>query len=220
MNARAQLIKDDSSSFVLFTPEEDLLSLISGDCQTVSIDPAPKNFALRIEKRLTTGEIQVIYMDRMDFSNHGDASESTGSTTVDPRMLIAITTHLDSLEPWMKQSQIVAVERQLAKNYKATRIFQHLITYFMLRLPSYEGRCALIDLSPKLKGKLLEAPKGLNYTGLKKWGVEKAMEILEQRGDEWSLQKLKSRKGKSVTKADDLADTIIQMEAWFKMMRA
>lgn len=220
MFSKAPAIKDDTTAFVIFSENEEFESLISADCITVSIDPAPKNFALRIERRTIDDVVTTIYMDRMDFSNYGDASESTGTTTVDPKMLRAILEYIDSLEPWIRQAQVIAIERQMSVNYKATKIFQHLITYFMIKIPTYDGRCLLIDISPKLKGKMLGAPSGLNYNGLKAWGVKKAIEIMEQRGDEWSLSKIKKQKGKTVTKADDLADTIIQMEAWFKLVRS
>lgn len=221
MEGRKITVKDDPVDYAIYYPFPCTalppvgLNIPDDGCQTVSIDPAPKNFAIRIEKRYRTGHIEPIYMDKIDFSQYGDASETTGTTLIDPRMIWAITHYMNSLLPLMKESRIVAIERQLAKNYKATRIYQHLLTYFIMVMPSFTHYCILIDLSTKLKGRILHAPKGLNHNGMKKWGIEKAIEILTLRQDQWSLEKIRSHRGKSQTKADDLADTVIQMEAWF-----
>jgi hypothetical protein len=221
MEGRKITVKDDPTNYVVYYPFPCTtlppvgLDIPDGGCQTVSIDPAPKNFAVRIEKRYRTGYIEPVYMETTDFSQYGDASETTGTTVIDPRMIWAISHYINSLLPLIKESRIVAIERQLAKNYKATRIFQHLLTHFIMVIPNFTHYCILTDISPKLKGKILQAPKNLNYNGLKKWGIEKAIEILTIRNDQWSLAVIKSRHGKSQTKADDLADTVIQMEAWF-----
>lgn len=221
MDGRKIHVKDDPTNYVIYYPFPCLSlppigdDIPDGGCQTLSIDPAPKNFALRIEKRYRNGYIEPIYMDKIDFSQYGDASETTGTTVVDPRMLAAITHYVQALLPIMKETRIVAIERQLAKNYKATRIFQHLLTYFVMVVPSFTHPCIVVDICTKLKGKILGAPKGLNHYGLKKWGIEKAIELLTWRNDQWSLQVINHHRGKSETKADDMADTIIQMEAWF-----
>lgn len=221
MEGRKITVKDDFTDYVIYHPFPCTTlppigcDIPDGGCQTVSIDPAPKNFAIRIEKRYRTGYIEPVYMEKIDFSEYGNASESTGTTVIDPRMICAITHYLNSLLSTMKETRIVAIERQLAKNYKATRIYQHLLTYFTMIVPTFTYPCVVMDISPKLKGKILQAPKGLNHHGLKKWGIEKAIEILILRNDQWSLDVINSHRGKSQTKADDLADTVIQMEAWF-----
>lgn len=224
MEGRKIHVKDDPSNYIIYHPFPcTALPPIGADipddgCQTVSIDPAPKNFALRIEKRYRSGYIEPIYMEKIDLSQYGDASETTGTTVIDPRMMAAITHYIQSLLPSIRQSRIIAIERQLAKNYKATRIYQHLMTLFITLMPSFAHYCILMDISPKLKGKILGAPKGLNYNGLKKWGIEKSLELLSWRGDQWSRQTIEYHRGKSETKGDDLADTVIQMEAWFMLL--
>ena len=221
MNGRQVKVKDDSSDYVIFHPYPVIqLPPIGKDipdegCQCVSIDPAIKNFALRIEKRYRTGYIETIQMIKVDFSQYGDVSESTGTTTVDPRILTAVTSTLNLLLPVMQETRIVGIERQMAINYKSSRIFQHILTYFLIMVNTFRNPCIIMDISPKLKGKILGAPKGLNHGGLKTWGISKALDILNWRNDQVGIQIIKQHKGKSKTKADDLADTIIQMEAWF-----
>lgn len=207
-------LKYDPSSYFIYTIREDgktLESVVLSDCCVVtSIDPAPKNFALRIEKRYASGQVETVYMDTVDFCRN------VKNVKVEPRMLNRIVDHLDSLEPWIQESNIIAVERQMSKNYISSRIYQHIITYFMLKIKTYPSTCFLIDISAKLKSKVLQAPSGLSYYGLKKWSIEKSLELLEQRGDEWSVNKIKAHRDKVATKADDLADTVIQIEAWFR----
>ena len=103
-------------------------------------------------------------------------------------------------------------------NYKSTRMFQHILSLFihMAKLNFfYYNDITIFDINPKLKGTILKAPKGLNYSKLKEWSIEKALEILKSRNDEYSINIINKNKGKSKSKSDDLSDTVIQMEAWF-----
>lgn len=224
MNGRQIKVKDDTSDYIIYYPYPcHQLPPIGQDipdegCQCVSIDPAIKNFALRVEKRYRTGRIETIQMMKIDFSQYGDVSETTGTTTVDPRILAAATSVLNSLLSIMQDSRIVAIERQMAINYKSSRIFQHVLSYFLIMVTTFRYSCIIIDISPKLKGRVLGAPKGLNYSGLKEWSIEKSLEISVWRGDQIAIQIIKYHRGKSKTKADDIADTINQIEAWFILM--
>jgi hypothetical protein len=226
MNGQQLKVKDDSSDYIIYYPYPcNQLPPIGQDipdegCQCVSIDPAIKNFALRIEKRYRTGFIETVFMTKIDFSQYGDVSESKGATTaVDPRILAAATSFLNSLLPVMQESRIVGIERQMAINYKSSRIFQHILTYFLIMVTTFRHPCIIMDISPKLKGRILGAPKNIHKTELKAWGIVKALEISEWRQDKIATQIIKYHKGKSKTKADDIADTIIQMEAWFILVR-
>ena len=224
MNQRIINVKDDSTDYVIYYPYPcTALPPISTDippegCQCLSIDPAIKNFAIRIEKRYAGGLVETIYMVKLDLSTYGDVNESTGTTVVDPRILSAIIYVFNQLTQWVTECRIIGIERQMAVNYKSSRIYQHLVTYFMMIIPNFKYYCILMDISPKLKGRILGAPKGLNYNGLKQWGISRAVEILNWRSDQMALEIIRQHKGKSKTKADDLCDTVLQMEAWFKLV--
>ena len=224
MEGRKISVKDDTTDYVIYWPFPCTslppigTEIPETGCQCVSIDPAPKNFAIRIEKRYRTGYVETIYMTRINFGEYGDASETTGTTVIDPRMLAAITHFLQSILPLMRETRIFGMERQMAKNYKSTRIFQHVLTFLMMSTPHFTNPCIIMDISPKLKGRMLGAPKHLNYYGLKKWAIEKAIQLLTWRNDQIGLQTLVQHRGKSETKADDLADTIVQIEAWFTLV--
>lgn len=221
MNGRQVKVKDDSTDYVIYHPYPLTYSPPLGSdipdegCQIISIDPAIKNFALRVEKRYRTNFIETIYMTKVDFSQYGDVSESTGTTTIDPRIIAAATSLLMQCLPMFQETRIVIIERQMAINYKATRMFQHILTFFMMVVSTFKYPCVIMDVSPKLKSRILGAPKGLNHTQIKAWGIDKALEILTWRNDRIAIQIIEQNRGKSKTKADDLADTVIQVEAWF-----
>lgn len=224
MNGRQVKVKDDNTDYVIYYPYPLTYSPpISTDipdegCQVVSIDPAIKNFALRIEKRYRTSFVETVYMVKVDFSQYGDVSESTGTTTIDPRIIAAATSLFMQCLPLFQDTRIVMIERQMAVNYKATRMFQHILTFFLMVVSTFKYPCIIMDISPKLKGRVLGAPKGINHAQMKVWGIEKALEILAWRNDQVAIQIIKQHRGKSKTKADDLADTIIQAEAWFILL--
>lgn len=224
MNKKQIKVKDDTTDYVIYYPFPCTelppigLNIPDEGCQCVSIDPAIKNFALRIEKRYRTNYIETIYFVKVDFSQYGDVSESTGTTVINPQILSAATSLLISLLPFLNETRIVGIERQMAVNYKSSRIFQHILTFFLMAVRSFKYYCVVMDISPKLKGKVLGAPKGLSYNGLKEWSINKSLEILSWRNDQIGIKIIMEHRGKSKTKADDLADTVNQIESWFILM--
>lgn len=189
---------------------------------TTSIDIGIKNFALRIEKHHSNGLILPVFFDKIDFTQTGlDTNDTSGVATIDARILTSATQFMQKIMPLISESRLIGIERQMAVNIKSTKMFQHILTILLLYAPSFRyPDCIIFDLCPKLKGNILGAPKGLSYSNLKEWSVNKAIELLERRKDNWSLQVIQHHRGKSKTKADDLADTIIQMEAWFILNHA
>src|SRR5438105_8963608 len=69
---------------------------------------------------------------------------------------------------------------------------------------------SIYEVSPKLKGEYLGAPKKISEKDLKLWSVNKAIEICKLRNDKYSLEAIEK-----IKKKDDLADTITQVEALF-----
>ena len=184
---------------------------------TVSIDVAIKNFAICVESRTPVG-VENIKFEVVDFTKIGsNTAESSGTAAIDPIILGAAYTFLDSMSDLWPKCDLIGIERQMATNPKSSRMFQHVLSYFMMY---YRARpkldCIVIDINPKLKGRILKAPTNLNYKGLKAWAIEKAGEILQERGDQKTKDLLIAHdKSKGKVKADDLADTICQMEALF-----
>lgn len=165
---------------------------VKGDyLQFVSIDPALKNLALRVERRYNDGRVICLY------------SQKYSPMETINQLYHNITVLLDNQQEYYKDTHYVIIERQLPQNYLATRVMQHLISYFLLK------QCCVVEIDPKLKGRMLDAPKGIGERQLKKWAVEKAIEIATQRGDDYTLNLLKKNK-----KKDDLADVLCQIEAF------
>jgi hypothetical protein len=174
--------------------------------QVASIDPAKKNFALRIEKRYFTGLVQTIVFEKV----------AVAEKTVDSKITICntyenISKFLNKYKDQFLECHYIIIERQLPQNYQATRISQHTISYFSVTLHNNRLLTTIIEVDPKLKGKILGAPKNITNEQLKSWAVEYARKLLTQRNDTFAL-KVMDYYGR---KQDDLADTIAQIEALF-----
>lgn len=178
-----------------------------------SIDPGRKNFALRIEKRsrAPNPKVQAEVFIRKTFSGSLDGDFDT--------LYCEIVAFLDTYLDLLKNCHYVLVERQLPNNYQSVRISQHTLTYLLVKLKDAYYLPIIVEVHPTLKGKMLFAPSNINSNGLKKWAIEKAIEICEQRGETSSAETIrKERDARGQTKGDDLADTILQIEAVMMMV--
>jgi hypothetical protein len=112
---------------------------------------------------------------------------------------------------YYKEADLIIIERQMPYNYKAVRISQHVISYFIsfYRHLITNKDVLIVEVDAKLKSKALCGPKGMTDRDVKKWAIEKATELLEMRNDSVSLAIL----GKE-SKKDDLADVVCQVEAF------
>jgi len=174
--------------------------------QIASIDPARKNYAFRIERRYHNGWITPIVFDKVAIESFEQSDNVIIYNTYQ-----VLTAFLDKYAQYYNDCHFIIIERQLPQNYKATRIAQHSISYFSIKLHNNLLLPSIIEVDPKLKGKMLGAPKAINDKQLKSWAVEKAHQLLTIRRDEFSLQVLACFKNKQ----DDLSDTVCQAEALF-----
>lgn len=174
--------------------------------QVISIDPARKNYGFRIERRYHNGWITPIVFDKTAV----ESFEQEGDTIICNTYQV-LTSFLTKYEQFYDDCHFIIIERQLPQNYKASRIAQHTISYFSIRTHNKPLLPSIIEIDPKLKGKILGAPKGITDKQLKTWAVEKARELLSIRKDDFSLQVLNHFRNKQ----DDLSDTVCQAEALF-----
>jgi hypothetical protein len=160
----------------------------------VSIDPGKKNLAIRIELRYSKQQCipVTLFMQRVSFD--GDDKYKT---------YLSIKNYFDSLDDYLKYASLFVIEKQLPVNYEILRISQHIITLIMIKYPS----AMIVEIDPKQKSKLFDV-KYLNSKGLKKWSIETAIALLNNRNDQVAQSIIKSEK-----KKDDLCDTILQSEA-------
>lgn len=179
-----------------------------------SIDPGEVNFAIRVEHRSYAPtpemkwklvEYSVLLFDCVSVC--GDSSVCVYSN---------ITTFLDTYFDIIKKSNIFIIEKQLPINYPKVRINQHIVSWILFRFFDSEINPVIYDIHPKLKSGIFGLAKMKEYE-LKRKSVDIAKDILTQRCDAWSIEKIESNRNiNGKLKPDDLADTVFQMEAFFK----
>ena len=173
----------------------------------ISIDPATKTFAIRIEIRYLDGSVKPVFFVKWDLS------DNSGKDSDEPvEKYSNLNRKLDEIYQYIEDANVIFIERQPPINYKSCRMMQNAITYFSIKLSGSKYYPIIYDVAPQLKGKILGAPPRISQYELKQWSVDKSKEILEIQGDVWSLEVLRGNK----TKADDLADTVVQIEAMLR----
>lgn len=199
------------SIYTVYNPHTmDLNQRISNNkVRVISVDPGITNFCIRVEERGIKDYIPIktLLFDKM----HLRKEEVELTDNLICQYYTTLNNYLDSNLDLFKTCDMVIVEKQLPINYKAVRISQHVITYFMVHLKNISSLPIIFEVDPKLKGRELGASSHLNSKGLKAWAVEEATRILQIRNDEYGLEVLRKNK----RKADDLADTVCQIEAFF-----
>lgn len=202
--------REDKNPYVMYWPHTipriEVPPSTDDYIQVVSIDPGVVNCAIRIERRYLNGRIVPVYFELWKPCPRAKLEDN------EPNMLYRnINDLLDSIKGHLLECHMAVIERQLAINYKSSRLMQSIITYFHIVLKDSPKYPIIYDVDPKLKGRMLECPPRCNGKELKDWAVLKAKELLRLRKDDWSLGVLDMYK----KKADDLADTICQVEALF-----
>ena len=203
--------KPDNNEFTAYNPHS--IDLKERDwpevVQVISIDPGIRNLALRVESRgiRNNHPIKTIVFDKL----HIKEEDRKLLGNID-QLYLLITNFLDKYLDIFKKCHIFIMERQMPTNYRAVRISQHILTYFLFHFKDLTPSLPMIfEVDPKLKGRELGVSKHLNERGLKHWAVEKCKELMVKRRDYEGLEILEKHK----KKADDLSDTTIQIEALF-----
>lgn len=180
------------------------MSWTADDVVIASFDPAVKNLAVRVERRQAGMPIVALVFEKWELP--------------DENTYPALCERLDSITDPLSQCHVAVVERQTPvskgfathTNSKVMRVFGFLTGWLCARFHSM----AVYDISPKVKGKLLGAPPGLTYAQTKRWSVQKAIELMGM-SDNVSLSRLTQRGGKK----DDLADVVVQSEAFILLYK-
>ncbi len=182
----------------------------------ISVDPGVTHYAIRVEERSrsTVGPIKTLHFDKVGLKK----DDQELSTDLVCPVYSFISNYLDEHLELFKTCHMVIIEKQLPKNYRALRMSQHTLSYFMITLKNIEPQLAIImEIKPQLKGRELGVPPNLNERGLKLWATVKARELLEERNDLEGLR-IMDRKDPITNrkeKKDDLSDTVCQIEAMF-----
>lgn len=188
------------SRYNIYFGKQNKLTFSEG--QIVSCDPGIKNFAMRIEYRSLDGDIKMIMSDRIDISD-----------TVYKSRYEQLHEFLDTHREQIIKCKLFIVERQLPKNFEATAMSNHVLSYFMTLRHLLPSESVIIDVTAKNKGYQLGAPKKCIDYWLKRWAIIRAEALFKCRNDTEGLSMLYL-----YDKKDDISDTAIQIEAVFRML--
>lgn len=179
--------------------------------QVVAVDPGQVNFAFRIERRYKDGKIKPIAFWKEEFKY---------------QPYCKITAKLDEFLDDFRETHVFLVEKQPPRSVAINRIMQHALSYFINKTQNFPLLPAVYEMSAKIKGRELGYDRSNN---LKNWASIEARKLLNIRNDKWSLEvmdrwlikpPLSERRGKklrNIYKDDDLADTIVMIEAYCKI---
>jgi hypothetical protein len=179
-----------------------------------SIDPAVKNYCVRIEKRpkVVNGKgIETIKFFRLSLEKiPGYEHEGENSS-----LYYILDKLLDELYPQLYICDIIIIEKQLPFKPVNIKVEQHTISYVLHYLKNSPYNPEMIEMDAKTKAKIIGYKGGLNDKAFKKWCSAKAIEILENRNDQLCLSIINKEK----PKIDDLCDTICQIESLMRMRK-
>ena len=133
-----------------------------------------------------------------------------GSASLDHRIFLEMYRVLDEYSEIWDECEWVLVEQQMSfgkkVNSMALKLGQHCMSYF---IGKYRDTKKIIEFPSYHKTKVLEAPMKMDKPTRKKWSIDIAFYVLCLRGDyEHAMFILSS------AKRDDLADVVIQLQAW------
>lgn len=174
----------------------------------VSIDPGTRNFAIRIEARGKINDVEravkPLYYAVWDIATDKGCNIDPNVPVETYRNLIA---KFEEIKALIMDVDVIVIERQLPINFKSALMMHSAAMIFSLWLKDSVYYPIIYKVCPKLKGRMLGAPRKISKDELKAWAVVKATEILTHQGDTWSIEVINSTK-----KADDLSDTVVQLE--------
>jgi len=202
----------------------------------ISIDPGRVNLCFRIERRPITGKlesVEVLHHENVNFKQYERVNTIDGKKTQKQSHYVSqlyskITAyihnmrekinkeHSDEFVDIFDEVNMVLIERQLEDNHKSSTVAQHLISIFQTLLYKSPMRPVICDVDSKMKTNVfVTRGKSLGKTERKHWAIEKALQLSFLRKDWISFHNIIHAVG---DKRDDLADTIVQLEAMCKRL--
>ena len=113
---------------------------------------------------------------------------------------------LDSFQHLWNECEFFVIEQQMqfrhASNIKALKLSQHVISYFLLKLPLKK----VVEYPSYHKTQIWKAPYKLKKHERKKWSIETVQELLMKKNEEDVLASFK--------KKDDVCDCILMVLAY------
>lgn len=170
-----------------------------------AFDPGVVNTGFRVEKR---------YKD----SDGNDRIESvlqkliiSDSKSNSTHFYINMKNEIYNVKEELKKCDYILVESQMHNNPQATRMCQHIISTLLTVVD--DSKTLVIEILPTVKSRSFGI-KGIKGKELKKWAVEKATKMLEERNDEIGSELVKKSK-----KKDDQCDVILYCDSWARFLK-
>jgi len=173
----------------------------------VSIDPGVKNMGFCVERRRLNSHTHLLYLERV---------------TLKDVKYVTVKAYFDQFN--YSHVKLVIIEEQMAFNSSVARIAKYILSYFVCKV-----NAIIIEVSPKLKSKILNPKVILKGPALKEWEIQEALSLLIRRGDQRGISEFLSEAPKDYilnedlntavkflkrkAKLDDKATSIVQTEA-------
>ncbi len=172
---------------------------IEQDTVNIAIDPGAVNYALSITERPLDGEARTLEYHKFDLNfdplAHNDKVYTRGHN---------LDHHLrTALAPYMDRIKYVVLEQQMRCNDVSLPLMYQTIMWFTTNLRHSTTARALLEFPSRIKTSYFKA-SGQGYRQRKGWAVEKAMYLMEERGDFIGMQMLEAQ-----PKPDDHADCTV-----------
>jgi hypothetical protein len=174
--------------------------------QIMAIDPGIKNCGIGIQRRWSSGYVEIVMMARIDFL--------TGGVPVSDTMYYTnCIREFRKYLPVMEMCQYILIESQLPVNYDMVRMSSHIISFLMVSLENKGCKPMICEVDAYFKSRILNAPPKLKKPELKKWCRDYVLNLFQERGQVEAYNMLFKAK-----KFDEFADTVSYCEGWAKAM--
>lgn len=180
-------------------------SIDGNNLKIISIDPGVKNFAIRVEM---INPYQLIHYDVHDLRENINKDSKNQDNF---KMMMKLNEFLISMKDKFQSCKFILIERQLGNNPSVNNMYHHMVSYFM-NCGLYD-ECNIVGMSPKMKSKHLNFPKGLKGKNLKTYTTNYIIKSYEEENDIESLNIINSH-----DKKDDLADTKAMIKVLIKLL--
>ena len=170
--------------------------------RALSIDVGKVNLGIYIEEFSSPVDGTCLYLKRVDLTE-------TKKERVTTTFLQRLFTYLDSIKDLLTTCDFFVVEKQLKQNPEAQFVDHAIQSYLTIYYGDFKQ---IVSFSSKNKTKLFDQTKMTKYQR-KKWAVEKAISVMEERKETEALAYIKSLK-----KKDDVSDAICQLDAFKAML--
>lgn len=170
-----------------------------------AFDPGVVNTGLRIEERKIldngTTKVQTIEQCLIISDKKGESKH----------FYVNMRNKIYELRSSLEKCNYILIESQMPNNPQAIRMCQHIISTLLSFLAN--SSTLIIEILPTVKSRAFGL-KGIKGKELKKWAIEKAIDILQERNDDDGLFLLQSSK-----KKDDQSDVVLYCESWDRFLK-